>query len=122
MNTCKKEDLLPRGFRLKWTCHFDEASSEIDNILTTASLELVSACADLAKKKVARLEEEYGTVRNVVKDRLDEEKMKVVDRIVEGDMKKSREILSKVKKQKASKTAPYGPGPGRPAQTAVEIK
>ena len=57
----------------------------------------MSACADLAKKKVERLEEEYETVRNEVKDRLDEEKMKIVENIVEGDMKKSREILSKVK-------------------------
>ena len=52
---CNREQLLPRGFRLKWSSHYNNDNMTAD-ILTKASGDLVKACLRLAVKKLAALE------------------------------------------------------------------
>ena len=60
LETCEKERLIPRGFRLKWTCHFDEEDEQVKNILERSSRELIGICAGLAHNKVPDLKSSTG--------------------------------------------------------------
>ena len=93
---------MPRGFRLKWTCHFDVDNEQIAAILENASKELVNTCAVLAGEKVSRLEQEYGSLLKSVKE-IGGDSIRNIETVIEEDVKRSRETIAKVKHRKLAK-------------------
>ena len=56
LDTCKAQQLVPKGFRLKWRCHFahsshSETSPLINSILANMATKLMEICLDLAFKR-----------------------------------------------------------------------
>ena len=56
--TCSREQLLPRGFHLKWSSHYKRDDTTA-GILSKASQDLVAACQRLAGKKLTELKQEF---------------------------------------------------------------
>ena len=54
LSTCAKEQLIPKGFRLKWSSHYVEADITTD-VLNRASLDLVKSCHQLVSRKLSSL-------------------------------------------------------------------
>ena len=57
LSTCARK-LLPKGFQLKWSCHFEDDDITAD-VLDRASFDLVKACRQLASKKLSSLRKDY---------------------------------------------------------------
>ena len=103
LKECKKDGVIPRGFQLNWTCHFDEGNEDVRSILVRASQELVSTCSDLAGKKIERLEKHYETLLQAVRSNLEGQEMKAIEPVIERDVKKVRENISRTKSKKLAK-------------------
>ena len=103
LKECRTEGVIPRGFQLNWTCHFDEANEEIRLILLRASQQLVSTCSDLAGKKVERLEKHHETLIQTVRDNVEREEMKSIETVIDRDVRKIRESISRTKSKKLAK-------------------
>ena len=58
LSTCAKEQLIPKGFRLKWSSHYVEADITTD-VLNRASLDLVKSCHQLVSRKLSSLTKEF---------------------------------------------------------------
>ena len=66
LTTCKAEQLIPKGFQVKWTCHFMN-SPEIRSILQQTSRDLIEESAKLLDTKLTRLEHEFSAMHDSVK-------------------------------------------------------
>ena len=99
LETCQKERVVPRGFQLKWECHFDMNSEEVASILDRASHDLVSASINLAKEKVSKLEQEYDVLLQMTHD-YQEEQTERISSIIAHDVNKTRAVLAKTKNKK----------------------
>ena len=58
LSTCAKEQLLPKGFQLKWTSHYAEKDVTTE-VINRASRDLVKACHQLASRKLASLTQDF---------------------------------------------------------------
>ena len=88
---------IPRGFRLKWTCHFEVTSEKIQGILSRASRELLTACLDLSSDKIKRLEDECKTLTEQIESGSSAEQITTVKAVVARDVARSKDKLRKVK-------------------------
>ena len=59
LSTCNREQLVPKGFHLKWSSHYAEQGIT-SGIINRASLDLVRECHRLASKKLAALSREFN--------------------------------------------------------------
>ena len=107
LETCKGNNVIPRGFRIKWTSHFDESGKMIQGILTRASHELVRASADLAQQKVTRLEQEYETLFQQVKSGSENGDCNKIEDVIKRDVQKSEETILEVKKQETEEATTH---------------
>ena len=124
LETCKDKGYIPRGFRLKWKCHFDESDSNIQEILNEASLKLVSACVILAGEKIQRLEQEYSHLLGLVKSTTDQDGGKTIDAIIASDTEKTRASNRKVKNKKLQRIQPrqsMESGTSEPKPIPIEV-
>ena len=105
LDICNAQRLVPKGFRLKWRCHFahpshSEISPLINSILANAAAKLMEICLDLACKSEKKLETEIDTRMTELRSLIGAGEMIEFMDIISTDRETARLKLDRSKQKK----------------------
>ena len=101
LDSCVREKLIPKGFEIKWACHFGDYD-EVKILLHSTSLELVRICAEKALERINRLKTELTTIWRAALTNLSQQDVKQLKGQVSLDRERVRIKLAEVKNKKLS--------------------